>query len=195
MTRMGEVAPCLAPQLCMRRSTLEHLPDIVLAPGYSIRTSQPGDGVHWARILRESFRNDAFDEARYERDMLGDPSYRPDRIFFVCTPEGLPCGTASAYRRASHGWEQGYLHYVGVCPAHAGRKLGAAVSLAVLRKFRAEGLSSAILQTDDFRLPAIKTYLDLGFEPLIVDENQPPRWTAVLTALGRPVPARFDTRS
>jgi len=40
------------------------------------------------------------------------------------------------------------------------------------------------LETDDYRLPAIKTYLNLGFEPLLVHENQRDRWRNILSALG-----------
>lgn len=174
------------PQLCMLRPTLDDLPDFALPLGYTIRTSQDGDAAHWARIISESFEDAGFDEARFESAMKNHPVYQPERIFFVCAPDGLPCGTASAYRNESFGSDMGYLHYVGVCPAHTGKRLGAAVSLAVLRKFVSEGLRGAVLHTDDFRLPALRTYLNLGFSPMIVHENQPTRWNAVFTRLGLP---------
>lgn len=168
----------------MQRRTLEGLPAIKLPPGYTIRTGREGDGSHWARIIRESFADDSFDEARFESEMKCHPAYRLDRIFFACAPDGLPCGTASAYRHEPFGPDMGCLHYVGVCPAHLGKGLGAAVSVMVLRKFRSEGLKGAMLNTDDFRLPAIKLYLNLGFSPLIIHENQPARWAAVFAKLG-----------
>jgi len=168
----------------MQRQTLEGLPDMAVPPGYTIRTSQDGDGPHWARIIRESFNDVSFDEARFEHDMKGHPAYHRDRIFFVCAPDGLPCATASAYRQESYGPDMGYLHYVGVCPPHFGKRLGAVVSLMVLRKFKSEGLKGAVLQTDDFRLAAIRTYLKLGFAPMMVHENQPVRWAAIFAKLG-----------
>ena len=48
-----------------------------------------------------------------------------------------------------------------------------------------EGRQRAFLSTDDFRLPAIRTYLKLGFEPYLVHENQRERWRKVLAAIGR----------
>jgi mycothiol synthase len=177
----------------MRRPTLEGLPEIELPPGYTIRTSQDGDGLHWARIIRESFADDRFDVLRFERDMKCHPAYRPDRIFFVCAPDRLPCGTASAYRQEYFGPDAGYLHYVGVCPAYAGKGLGAAVSLAALGKFRSEGLKIAVLQTDDFRLPAIKTYLRLGFSPMIIDKDHPARWDVVFAGLGLSGPCEYGS--
>jgi mycothiol synthase len=50
---------------------------------------------------------------------------------------------------------------------------------------RCEGRRRAELRTDDFRVAAIKTYLKLGFEPLLVAENQRRRWRDVLAAIGR----------
>jgi len=172
----------------MQRPTFDLLPDIELAPGYTIRTSQDDDGPHWAKIIRESFADESYDESRFESIMKCDPAYQPDRIFFVCAPDGLPYGTASAYRKDSFGMDMGgYLHFVGVCPAHTGKKLGAVVSLAVLKKFLSEGLKGAVLHTDDFRLAAIQTYLNLGFTPMIVDANHPARWNTVFKQLGLPL--------
>ena len=56
--------------------------------------------------------------------------------------------------------------------SEGGRGLGFHVSLACTHIMAAEGRTSAVLQTDDFRLPAIKSYLRLGFAPLLMHENQ-----------------------
>ncbi len=180
---MTEDSQHLGPQLCMRRLPLDDLPEIVLPDGYSLRTSQEGDGRHWARIVQESFRNASFDESWFKREMQGHPAYVPEWIFFVCAADGMPCGTASAYRSEAFGKDVGYLHMVGVCPSHGGRKIGFAVSLAALHRFRFEGLSTAVLETDDFRLPAIKTYFHLGFSPFVRHRSHPARWDAVCARL------------
>lgn len=171
-----------APQLVMKRKTLDGLPELALPDRYALRTCREGDGVHWARILNESFGGERTVDD-FVATMVNQPCYRPDRLFFICAPDGLPCATAGAYRFDPWGPQTGYLHYVGVCPGHQGRRLGYAVSLAVLHKFREEGCADAVLQTDDFRLPAIKTYLRLGFHPYIVDDGQPARWATVLANL------------
>jgi mycothiol synthase len=180
------------PQLVMLRQSLESLQPVQLPPGYSLRTSTDSDGVHWARIVRESFGDGGYDEASFVRIMKTDPAYRPERIFFVCDPAGEPCATASAYRNDRFDCATGCVHFVGTCPGHAGKRLGYAVTLAVLHQFRAEDLARAVLLTDDFRLAAIKTYLNLGFVPLIVHENQPPRWDDVYRQLGLSVPATYE---
>ena len=50
----------------------------------------------------------------------------------------------------------------------------------------AEGRTHVKLQTDDFRLAAVRQYLRLDFVPLLVDENQRQRWRDVFQALGQP---------
>ncbi len=49
----------------------------------------------------------------------------------------------------------------------------------------AAGYRCICLQTDDFRLPAIRTYLKLGFEPLSRDPDTDARWRRALGALRR----------
>ncbi len=73
---------------------------------------------------------------------------------------------------------------VGVRPGHQGKRLGYLVNLAALHKFAADGRKSSILETDDFRLAAIKTYINLGFTPLLVHENQQERWEKIYSVLG-----------
>ena len=41
-----------------------------------------------------------------------------------------------------------------------------------------------MLDTDDFRLPAIKNYLNLGFVPVYVGENHGERWRIIFKKLG-----------
>ena len=43
-----------------------------------------------------------------------------------------------------------------------------------------------MLDTDDFRMAAIKTYLNLGFVPVYVEEGQPKRWSDIFEQLGIP---------
>ncbi len=61
--------------------------------------------------------------------------------------------------------------------------------MAVINGLFERGFRRCILRTDDFRLPAIKTYLDLGFAPEMLDESHPERWAKAWEALGR-VPKR-----
>jgi mycothiol synthase len=51
----------------------------------------------------------------------------------------------------------------------------------ILEDFRDRGYRDAVLETDDFRLPAIKVYLRFGFVPVyeVKGEDQRARWSAL----------------
>jgi len=93
------------------------------------------------------------------------------------TPKG--CGEGRPAAEAEIGW-------VAVVPEHQGRGLGGQITLAACHAARELGFDEAFLFTDDFRLPAIKTYLNLGFTPDCWHESHAGRWTAILRALGYP---------
>ena len=76
------------------------------------------------------------------------------------------------------------VHMVCVRPKERGHRLGYWLTLAVLRYFRDRGFERARLSTDDYRLSAIRAYLDLGFAPELTHPSHPARWDAVLEALG-----------
>lgn len=170
------------PQLVMIRRALDDLPAVDLPEGYELRSFQPGDERAWERIIAASFGRDVPRGQFGSR--IGDRDYfRPERVFFICR-EGEPVATATAWHMERYDPETGYVHMVGALPGHQGMGLGYQVSLAVLHRLGEEGFERAVLQTDDFRLAALKTYLNLGFEPVLVDENQRERWAEVFRALG-----------
>jgi mycothiol synthase len=96
----------------------------------------------------------------------------------ICDGE-TPVATAIAWGDGGGDASLGMVHYVATDPDYRGRGLGFAVTNAVLHHMKGEGKSAAYLSTDDFRLPAIKIYLKLGFEPDTSKEGHAERWQAV----------------
>lgn len=172
----------LTPQLVMRRPVLRALPKVELPDGYPLRSFKPGDETGWEKIIAVTFETDAF---VFDKAMKADPAFRPERVWFI-TAGGKPVATASAWRKDRFGPNTGYLHMVGVLPGHQGKHLGYWVSLAVMHQFVREGRVDAVLETDDYRIPAIKTYLKMGFEPLLVHENQRQRWRTIFQTISHP---------
>ncbi|MBT3374941.1 MAG: GNAT family N-acetyltransferase [Lentisphaerae bacterium] len=172
------------PQLRMTRTGLTGLPGISLPEGVSGRSFEEGDEARWECVLQESFGG-APGRFSFDAIMRSSPSFQPERVWFLMV-DGEAVATAAAYPQDWVGPTGSTLHYVAVRPAHQGRRLGYWVSLLALHRMVIEQRSFVGLATDDFRLPAIHTYLKLGFEPYLVHENQRARWPRVFDELGAP---------
>lgn len=175
-------------QLFMRRPDLTGLPASVVAPaGFGLRTADVEDDVdskQLATVLTEAF---------------GEP-WTPGRVrtafsrkegvqaTYVATADQHIVGTASVRLLPDLYPDTGYVHWVGVLPAQQGKKLGQLVTERVLVHFDSLGLTAAVLETDDFRLPAITTYLRLGFVPEYRHPDHQKRWSAILRTIVQPRP-------
>lgn len=175
------------PQLVMFRSSLSDLPSLQLHADYSVRTYQPGDDAAWNAIIKQSFLKDC----DFAKEISGRDLFKPERVLFVCH-HGQPVATACAWYKPEWDEQTGYLHMVGALPSQSGKKLGYAASLAALQQMQREQRKSAVLNTDDYRLPAIHTYWKLGFVPQIVHENQVQRWKLIAEKLGNAVLAEVS---
>jgi len=80
----------------------------------------------------------------------------------------------------------GEMGWVAADPAHTGKGLGAAVCSAVTARLISAGYCDIHLYTEDFRLPALKTYLKLGYEPFLYAPDMPARWQAICGQLQWP---------
>lgn len=158
----------------MELSSLSDLPPLKLEAGYSVQSFKPEYANAWEAIILDSFQM----TLDYGQTMVADKSFLPERVLFLCH-EDRPVATASAWFREQHGEDTGYLHMVGLLSSYAGKGLGLQISLAALYRMREEGRSKAYLETDDYRIPALKTYYRLGFKPRIVHDNQIQRWMSV----------------
>jgi len=165
-------------QLVITRESLAGLPPVSLPEGYALRHFRPGDEPYWEAVLNHSF-GESDPPRRFVTTMACDSACCPERVLFVARDD-IPVATASAWYKPEWGADTGYVHYVGTDPAHKGKRLGYWVSLAVLHRFVFEGRTRAVLQTDDFRVPAIKIYLRLGFAPWLVEEEQRERWRKIV---------------
>ena len=169
------------PQLQMDRDDLEHLPEVQIAEGYRLRIYQRGDEAAWCRLMGECIGGH-YDEAECRSSLTETPNFAPEDMFFA-EYDGEIVGSACAHRGADTPEGVGYVHMVAVTPAHRGHRLGHTVTNAVLWRFRELGYGAATLRTDDFRLPAIRIYLELGFHPTMTHESHAARWEAVLEEL------------
>ena len=163
-------------QLHMVIRDLANLPEIEIPEGYELRTYLPGDEQAWADIMNTGIGEWTAEKCR-ER-LITQPQFLPDGLFFV-TFQGKPVGSACAWRKSLDEWKVGILHMICVLPEHRSKRLGYVLNLAVLHYLRDHGFGEAWLSTDDFRIPAIKSYLRIGFEPHVFDDLHEKRWQEV----------------
>ncbi len=76
---------------------------------------------------------------------------------------------------------EGYVHMVAALPKCRGIGVGNAMTAYAVKLLSERGCESITLTTDDFRLAAIKTYINAGFEPVIDSEEMKVRWEDVLS--------------
>jgi mycothiol synthase len=168
------------PQLRMRRD-LARLPAVALPAGYGCRSCRAGEEEAWAGVLNGCGELGTWDRLRVTQALAS--GIAPERIQFVCARD-VPVATACVTLHPRDEGTAAEIGWVAVLPAHQGRRLGAQITLAACHAARALGFEEVFLLTDDFRLPAIKTYLNLDFQPDSWHESHPARWARIFQALG-----------
>ena len=113
---------------------------------------------------------------------------------YILAPERVPGSrviefdgelvAATFASKRSEDLSEAALDYVVCHPAHQGRRLGRIVCAAAMRFLADRGYQTITLQTDDWRLPAIKTYFNLDFSPIMTRSDMPARWLEVRRQLG-----------
>jgi predicted dehydrogenase/ribosomal protein S18 acetylase RimI-like enzyme len=173
--------PSHGPQLVMRAPAALPPPTVAVPEGYAVRRALPADAEAIARCMALAFGG-GWDAERVRRDLLEAPDVQA--TFVVVAVAGGAVVACASHREVPERFPgASYLHWVAADPAHAGRRLGAVASAAVIAFGRTAGPRDAVLETDDERLPAIATYLGLGFTPEYRDPGHPARWAAVFRAL------------
>jgi mycothiol synthase len=173
---MNETSGTRLPQLQMLRPKLNYLPPLIPPAGFSVRPAGSADIPGIAAILSSSFQDSGWTPDKVRTDLFGAPNVK--EVLVVVKDDGTVVATASV-EVPPREIRRGLIHMVGASSAYSGKRLGYTVSLAVLQELRLLGCTEAALSTDDFHLAAIKTYLNLGFVPLVNHASHPERWMQV----------------
>jgi len=167
--------------MCVDAEDVPRLPDISLEEGYALRGYVPGDEERLLDLLHavDFFRDS---DLEYLKAYLAKPE-RCEGTRFVVLGEDIVAVTFASRRSLEP--MIGGLDFVACHPDHRGKGFGRAVCTAVLKYLVDRGYRRVTLSTDDWRLPAIRTYLSLGFVPEMCREDMPGRWKAIYEKLGR----------
>lgn len=168
-------------QLLMRRRTLTDLPPIPALPeGFSLREYREGDMQALAEVFKSAYADENWTADQVRAKLIDAPEVKK---IYVIAQGDRPVATTSVRVLPDRFPGAGYVHWVAVDPSVQGQRLGYIVVLAALHEFARMGLNEAVLETDDDRLAAIKTYQNLGFEPEHRDVLHMDRWAKVAADL------------
>ncbi len=146
-----------------------------------VREATRADAPAIAALLGAAFPELEWDVARVDKDLFEPPDVA--ETYVIDEADKLIATASVRYHERFPG--AGYVHWVGVDPAQRGRRLGTVVMARVMRRFAADGRGFSILETDDFRLPAIASYLGQGFVPHYTDPDHEERWSKVFEQLAQ----------
>ncbi|MFZ4660077.1 MAG: GNAT family N-acetyltransferase [Caldilineaceae bacterium] len=184
----NNITPSPTPQQQLRMVWPQHLldqPPVVTVPqGYHLRAYRPGDEPAFYQVMSLA----GFEGWDMSKLLPWLQKVLPNGWFLVeHEASGQLVATAMAVHNPSHYYPfSGELGWVAAHPDHTGQGLGGVVCAAVTKRLIAAGYSDICLLTDDERLPAIKTYLKLGYRPLIVTRDMSARWETVCQQLSWP---------
>ncbi|MFV0401738.1 MAG: GNAT family N-acetyltransferase [Oscillospiraceae bacterium] len=164
-------------QLSMKwRGDRPPVPDT--APGILITTYTEADreGLRAALLplTGKPYTDEELDEV-----ILNHFGVRPEGVFLAWM-DGEIVGTTTGYFNPNG---SGTIHMVSALEKAKGRGLGKILCQHAMTYLVENGCREIVLTTDDPRLPAIRTYLRLDFQPVVKDEAMEQRWKAVFEKL------------
>ena len=159
------------------------LPELTMADGFHLRTIADSE-LDAYNELRTSTAFTAWDAEtlrKFRSKVL------PDSMFLIAeAASGRFAASATAETTDMPEFPQvGALGWVMTRPDLRGRHLGRSVSVAAMHRLYEAGYRAFSLLTDDFRLAAVKTYLDLGWRPWLYLPEMKERWRALAETLKR----------
>ena len=162
------------PQLFMRQPDITHLPPLALPEGFSLHSHIEGQDKNWEDLIEKAFGS----HFSFNDFIVDGGGYKPEYVLYIAK-DGVDIATATAVEKDIFPGE-GWFRMIGTAPEARGLGAGKLVCLAALHSLAARGYKSVVLSTDDARIPAIKLYLSLGFEPIFTHESHEERWKAVM---------------
>lgn len=160
----------------------------VLPSGFTFRFFDGSDREidKWVRLCNFGLMEGSTRETFFETVRDFPNVTAEEDCFFVLNPDGNYIATSTAVANKN---ALGLVHMVASDPTVRGKGIGHAMLAKTLGLLEARGMKYIELRTDDFRLAAVKTYLDAGFLPVLLNDPESDhaiRWDKVRAALSYP---------
>lgn len=146
--------------------------------GFSFRRfdGSGSDISAWDEICRNGIIGENEGEEAFTRRMIEAEGYRPENVFFVLL-DGKPVATATVLCPEKG---VGTVHMVAALPEVRGKGVGRYLAEIFNACLYECGCERAFLLTNEFRVPAIRSYLRAGFLPVLYEEDMESRWSSWL---------------
>jgi GNAT superfamily N-acetyltransferase len=151
----------------------------LLPPPYLSANYEPSLREPWRALINESREFWSWDVQTMDEQLLS--IFVPETAFFA-VHGGKPVAASAAGRMAQFA-PYALLLWPVVLPSHRGHGLGAAVIARTVTACRERGFPGVLLHTQPSRVPAIKTYLRLGFQPRPYGVRTRLVWPRVLASI------------
>ena len=135
----------------------------------------------WLDIVQYGLSNGRCGEEYYRGSMLSLKLYSEDKCFFILE-NGQAVATLTVV--CDYGTREGIIHMVACVESARGRGYGTLLMQIASYVLKTEGMERARLTTDDWRIPAIKSYLRIGFTPDRSTEDFMARWEKIYEQIG-----------
>ena len=176
----------------MIRPNMRNIPQMEFPAGFGIRPMRLDEIPLWTDVQRDAEEYVEIANDLFMQQFGDDLPAVEQRCFFVVNEKGDAVGTISAwYSLDFKGGDWGRIHWVAVRPAYQGRGLGKAALSYTMNRL-AEWHDRACLFTATTRIPAIKMYLNFGFEPDLDPPGAQEAWREVGLALKHPALEKLD---
>lgn len=151
--------------------------------GYSLSNYRSAADVRpWIECCKRGLIADDAGEEVFDSRIRNYPDVCMETDVFFLDYLGDHVGTATAIYHPDGRW--GELHMVGIREDFRGKGLGRPLNAAALNKLLAQDVRYIMLTTDEWRKPAIRSYLSAGFLPVEYDVGMRERWLGVMESLG-----------
>ena len=178
-------------EVIMLRRHMRDIPQVAFPAGFSIRPMRLDEGGLWRDIERDAEPYFSIGDSLFHDEFGPDHQATQWRSYLVVDEREVAVGTISAwYHQTFRGQPWGMIHWVALRRSHWGRGLAKPMMTHAMNQL-ALWHDQVFLGTQTKRLPAIKIYLDFGFEPDLEPENAVEVWGGVQAQLHHPLLSRL----
>lgn len=130
----------------------------------------------WLDIVQYGLSEGRKTPEYYKQVMTDHSGYQEDKCFFILDDSEA---VATITVICDYEKREGYIHMVACHEKVRGRGFGNLLSKIAENILKANKMETAYLTTDDWRIPAIKSYLSVGFKPDLSTQDFRLRWEKI----------------